>query len=208
MTEILLVTDGFIHPPWLARRAVHTVLAAMPGIELKHIDHLNQLPKIDLSRLQAMVLYYHHKELDDDALAAFEGFVSGGGGVLALHSATASFKSCARYAALLGGSFAGHGPVERFEVQPAATAEVVFSGIGSFAVDDELYLHDLQADLTIHFTALHEGERQPMVWTHEVGAGRVCYIGPGHRTATMKGPQMQELLRQGLAWVLAKEGAS
>ena len=185
---------------------MRAVLEAVPGWTLSQIKHLNRLATLDLSRFQAMVLYYHHEGLDGAALAAFEGFVAGGGGVLALHSATASFKEEGRYTELLGGRFAGHGPVERFEVQPAAPAEAVFGDIGPFTVKDELYLHDLQPDLDVHFTAQYGGKPQPLVWTRQSGEGRVCCFGPGHRTETMKQPQVQQLLREALAWILREEG--
>ena len=40
---------------------------------------------------------------------AFDGFVRAGGGVLAIHSATASFKGSPAYFEVLGGRFVGQG---------------------------------------------------------------------------------------------------
>jgi type 1 glutamine amidotransferase len=102
---------------------------------------------------------------------------------------------------VLGGCFAGHGPVESFEIRPTLD-DGLFGGIGPFVVEDELYIHDLQPDIQVHFAAQYEEKPQPMVWTRAVGAGRVCTVSPGHRTATMKQREIQEILRRGLIWVV------
>lgn len=202
MANILLVSDGVFHPPWQAVRQLKEMLSSIRDIELTHIRSLNDLENLDTSGYQAMVLYYHQKQIGRDALGVFEKFVNDGGGVLAIHSATASFKDSPRYFEILGGRFSHHGPVVSFDIDPLPTGEAVFTDVGSFTVHDELYLHDLQPGNQVHFTAIYDGEQQPMIWTRTVGHGRVCYFVPGHCTQTMKNPQMQELLVRGLAWVM------
>jgi len=101
----------------------------------------------------------------------------------------------------LGGRFSGHGPVEAFDIRPASAENEVWGGIEPFTVEDELYLHDLQPDIQVHFTAQYDGEAQPMVWTRTLGNGRVCYVCPGHHAETMKQPEMEEILKRGLKWV-------
>jgi hypothetical protein len=120
---------------------------------------------------------------------------------MAIHSATASFKETTDYFNILGGCFTGHGPVAPFKVQPARTMNEAFEGIPAFTVTDELYLHELQQDIRVQFTAKLEGEQVPVVWTHPYGLGRVCYACPGHRTATMRHPGYQEVIRRGIEWV-------
>ncbi|MCB8984904.1 MAG: ThuA domain-containing protein [Ardenticatenaceae bacterium] len=202
MKQVLSVSTGFFHPPFAARRIVDRVLTAVARIQLSHARSLNSIGGLDMSRFAALVLYYHREHLALDALEAFERFVQNGGGVLAIHSATASFKGQTRYFDILGGEFAGHGPVEPFTIEPALAEDPLFGGIGAFSVTDELYIHDLRPDMTVHFTATYAGEPQPIVWTRTVGRGRVCYVVPGHRTATMRQPQMQEILRRGVKWII------
>jgi type 1 glutamine amidotransferase len=207
MNDVLLISDGFFHPPFLARRAVRETLETTAGTHFTQVGHLNDLLGLDVERYRAMVLYFHHKQADPEAFAAFERFVRRGGGILAIHSATASFKDQAReergrYFEILGGRFTGHGPVEAFAVQPAGGIDPTFEGIKPFAVKDELYLHDLQPDIRIQFASLHEGELQPLVWTRQEGDGRVCYVGPGHRAQTMQQPPVQAILQRGLLWMI------
>jgi type 1 glutamine amidotransferase len=133
--------------------------------------------------------------------------VKGGGGVLAVHSATASYKPTRGYFEVLGGRFTGHGPVEEFEIRPARDDDPIFSGIPAFIVRDELYLHELWPDIDAHFYADHQGKPVPMVWTRTLESGRVCYVCPGHRSASMQHPAVREILRRGLQWTCRTPGA-
>ena len=72
----------------------------------------------------------------------------------AIHSATASFEDQARFTNILGGKFANHGPVEEFEITPIFSESNLFQGIPGFTVKDELYIHDLQPDIEVHFATV------------------------------------------------------
>ncbi len=168
------------------------------GYSFRHVPSLERLPA-DLDKYSALVLYYHHKTISDAALSRLEEFTAGGGGILAVHSATASFKDSPRYVEILGGRFTGHGPVESFEVR--SRSYTIFRGIEPFTIRDELYLHELQPGIDVHFTAVHGSSETPVVWTHLYKSGRVCYVEPGHITGSLKHPAVQEILRRGLSWV-------
>jgi type 1 glutamine amidotransferase len=200
--DILLVTSGVFHPPYSGRLALQEALGQLDGFVFRHVSSLEKLPA-DLKKFSAMVLYYHRKTISDAALTRLEGFVSGGGGVLALHSATASFKDSQRYSEIMGGQFTGHGPVENFEVQ--SRRYDIFRGIEPFTIRDELYIHELGPGIDVHFTAMHGSGETPVVWTHLYGQGKVCYVEPGHTTASLKHPAVQEILRRGLKWVCGAE---
>ena len=200
MTEILYVSDGFFHPPIKARKVVRDVITAVPGYQVTQVKHLKALCKLDMTRFQAIVLYVHHKHIAPDTVTALEQFVQGGGGLLAIHSATASFKEEPRYFDMVGGRFIGHGPVEPIAIRPADKDDEIFGGIGSFTVTDELYVHELKADIQVHFQTTYQDQSAPMVWTRLMENGRVCYVCPGHRTETMQQPEIQEILRRGLKW--------
>lgn len=147
----------------------------------------------------AMVLHYHHKTISDSALKRLDNFVRNGGGILAVHAATASFKQTMPYFKILGGRFIGHGKVENFKVQKVR--DDVFAGIENFVVKDELYVHELEPSIEVHFTAKHEGRDIPVVWTYRYGKGKVCHAVPGHTSATMSNLTYQKILRRGLEWV-------
>lgn len=221
MKKILLVTAGIFHPPFFGRMTLHKTLASSPlpeeapfgddkgpGVrerfEFQHIRSMEKLPD-DLEDFSALVIYLHHQKISGAALAALDKFVSNGGGILGVHTATAAFKEQWHYFEILGGRFIGHGPIEPFEVKPVPKSEI-FAGIPAFTVKDELYIHELQPGITAHFTAMHEGDEVPIVWTYHYGQGRVCYAVPGHRTETMRNEIYQKVLQRGLAWICGVDG--
>ena len=199
MKNILLVTSGIFHPPMSARKVLHETLAELDGFEFQHIRSMEKLPG-DIDGFSAIVIYLFHQKISKSALDSLDNFVSNGGGLLGVHTATAAYKNDLHYFEILGGQFIGHGPIAPFEVKPVPESEI-FAGIPSFTVKDELYVHELQPGITPHFTATHEGQEVPIVWTYHYGQGRVCYAVPGHRTETMWDETYQEILKRGLVWV-------
>jgi len=199
MKKVLLVTDGLFHPPFFARKVLHNTLSKLEGYTFSRIRSLEKLPE-DLDSYAALVIYLHHKKISKPALAKLDSFVAAGGGLLGVHTATASFKKESLYFKILGGRFTGHGPVKQFSISPEGRTDI-FSEIPVFEVVDELYIHELQPEIEVHFTAIHKGKEIPVVWTYSYGSGRVVYAVPGHTTETLKNKTYQKLLQQGLKWV-------
>mgnify|MGYP006302913017 CR=1 FL=1 len=199
--RVLLVTRGITHPAYAARMALVHSLNQLNNIALTHIPSLEELPE-DFIDYDAMVLYFHEDQISKAVLSSLESFVAEGGGVLAVHSATASFMTEEVYFKILGGRFKEHGPISRFTISPVYKTDV-FNEIPSFSVEDELYQHEICADITVHFTAKSIDDEIPVVWTNYYGDGRVCYASPGHCPETMNHPEYQKLLIQGLQWVMA-----
>jgi type 1 glutamine amidotransferase len=197
MKKVLLVTDGIFHPPYFGRMALEKNLTELDGFEFQHVRSMEKSPA-NLKDFSALVIYIHHKRISRSALTDLDAFVSGGGGILAIHSATASFKEANLFFEILGGRFIGHGPVEKIEVKKVK--DEIFD-IGDFVIKDELYIHELQPGIDVHFTAKHDGKDIPVVWTYCYGEGKVCYAVPGHTTASMKHPSVQGILQHGLKWV-------
>jgi len=205
-TNILLVSAGFFHPPWLGRFWLRQTLQALPGVHLQRVATLEALPASDPHKFQAIVLYIHQQKLSLTALDALDHFVSRGGGLLAIHSATASFKHESRYYNILGGRFTGHGPLCKLQICPARASDEVFPGIGTFPLYEEPYEHEMDPACKVHFYAQDAqspvaARCLPAVWTYHHGQGRVCYCLPGHRSAAMHHPVVREILQSGLSWV-------
>lgn len=199
--KVLLVSAGLAHPPLLGRFWLRRCLSKANDFYILSVSSMEALTGLDLEWFQGMILYFHHQRISQPALQAFESFVQRGGGVLAIHSPTASFKHQPAFCQLLGGCFREHGPVEPFTVQPVDTGGGIFAGIPAFSVKDELYLHDLAPDIQVHFTTHRESGPAPMVWTRRHGQGRVCYTCPGHTSASMRLGVYQDLILRALSWV-------
>lgn len=202
---VLFISSGLFHPSLLARRAVERFLRGLPDYRFQHTASLEMLPRLDLSAFRGLVLYFHHKTISPAALDTFEKYVQSGGGVLAIHSASASFKQSQRYHDLLGGRFIRHGPIEDINLLPGS-ASALFDGIAPFTIHDELYRHAYDATNTVHFFVEAGGEREPFVWSRTSGTGRVLYIAPGHTVSAVQHPQVREILRRGLAWACGRAG--
>jgi type 1 glutamine amidotransferase len=202
---VLLVSDGLVHPSLLARLWLRRTLFVLPGYRFRRLASLEALPHLSLDSFWAIVLYVHHQSLSLAALDCLDRFLERGGGLLAVHSASASFKEERRYRDILGGSFVTHGPVEEFRVQPAARDDAVWGDIAPFRVRDELYRHEYDAANRIRLYTLVGEEREPVVWTRCWSEGRVCYCALGHTVSAMRHPAVQQTLQRGLSWVCDQE---
>lgn len=202
---IVLVSQGWIHPNLFARRALRQALQDA-GVDSLDIPNLERLPEVSLQDRRAVVLYIHHQSISPAALGALDDFVRRGGGLLAIHSAAASFKGEEAYTALLGGHFVSHGKVGDFRVEPVPGAPAIFGKIEPFTIRDERYLHEVDPSITVHFTSRDGDEAEPFAWTRRHGDGRVCYCAAGHTTASLRYPAVRRILLAGLEW--CAEGAA
>lgn len=142
--------------------------------------------------------------------AALEGFVTAGGGLLALHTAAICFSDWPGWGDIVGGSWcwgvSHHPPRGAVEVTVVGAGHPVVAGLPSrFALVDEVYGDlALRDGITVLAVApRHDGDAdQPVVWTHTHGRGRVAYSGFGHDVAAVVDPHHARLLDQGLRWVL------
>jgi type 1 glutamine amidotransferase len=184
----------------MARILLRNTLNDIPDFSLKSISSLNKIIKNDPTGYEAFVLYFHHKKLSDQALKSLDDYVSQGGGLLALHSVSASFKGNNKFYEILGGRFREHGPIEEFHIYPEISPDTLFGTRTPFTVKDELYLHELNSEVTIHFFTVVDGKTEPVVWTKRHGEGRVCYVSLGHTTQSMKHPAVKQIIQAGLLW--------
>ncbi len=197
----LLISDGYIHPSILARRELQTALDKLSAFTFRRAKSLEKIVGMDLADVAAIVLYIHHDQLSDDALAKLESFVANGGGLLALHSASASFKQNDAYFKLLGGRFITHGRIHKFSVLFFDEADALFGKRTNFTVTDELYRHNVEPDITIHLITKVENENEPVMWTRLHKKGRVAYLALGHRAAVWRQPAVGDILQTSLNWL-------
>ncbi len=200
---ILLVSSGWRHPSPPARFWLRRGLAARQGYRFRRVPSLEALRGLPLESFGAVVLYAHHETVSQPALLALDDYVAGGGGLLAIHAASASYMAQAQWLRILGGRFREHGPVCTFRIEPTLQDDEIFRGIPAFSVRDELYRHDYAPHGRIHFAAGVGSESEPVVWTKYWGVGRVCYCSLGHTSSSIRHPQVCEILGRGLDWVCA-----
>lgn len=166
-------------------------------------DDLSDLNPANLSRFDVILNFSTDLTPTDEQIAALLGAVEGGIGYVGLHAATATFRASQPYLRMVGSRFVRHPPIKRFTVEIAEPGHPVTQGIESFEIEDERYeLGDLQEGLQILATA----EGFPMIYVTEYGAGRVCYIAPGHDARCLGQPTYARLVHQAIAWA-ARRGS-
>ncbi len=145
--------------------------------------------------------------LDPIDAARLERHVVEGGGLLALHTAAICFDADPAWHRLLRGTWrwdqSTHPPLGdlRVERTDAGLQHAIGSGESAFVIRDELYCDlDVDADVVPLFEGVVGGTRQPVVWAHEVGAGRVVTDLLGHDAASLRHPQHAHLIAAALTW--------
>jgi uncharacterized protein len=204
--SILFVSSGIIRPPLPARRALQSMLDSMKENSLFPASSLTELPKLPVRMFQAVVLFFHEdrEKLNPDALDVLDQFVRDGGGLLAINAASASFKDDSGYQEILGGHLEAYGPEDTYTISPTKPQDDLFGEIPGFEVHHKVYLHACDPENRIHFHTDIDGRREPVVWTREHGAGRVCYCALGHKTGVLLQPSVMRILQRGLQWVRAE----
>ena len=148
--------------------------------------------------------------------AAVERFVDGGGGLLAVHTASICFDDWPEWGRIVGGAWdwsrSSHPPCD--VVSPRVIADhPVVAGVVDVIESrpgprDEVY-GDLTWQPGIDVLAVAKrqpaDDDQPVVWTHRYGAGRVVGLVFGHDAESLAHPLNSRVVTQGLSWVL--EGA-
>lgn len=200
MIPVAVVTSGLFHPSLLAQ---WKLMRFLHDDKSYHVDIFPSLEKLTSCRktYKAIILYFHQKAILDITVDWMNQFVSEGGGVLAIHSAAASFKNSAAYQNFLGGKFLRHGKITTFRIQQELPS-YIFSPTGDFCLRDELYIHEYDEKNEIHFVTETEGRKEPVVWTRTIGKGRLVYLSLGHVAGIFDNPAVISILKDGLKWLI------
>jgi type 1 glutamine amidotransferase len=164
-----------------------------------------------LRRAAAVVFLNTSGELDmpPSRRTALLHFVRRGGGLVATHSATDTFRTTwPSYSRLLGAQFARHGPIVDGRIlvedrRHPATRDLPTS----FPMRDEFYefFSNPRPRVRVLARLADTGGRDlPLVWSRREGTGRVFYDALGHEPATWHDTHHRRLLTGGLLWALGR----
>jgi type 1 glutamine amidotransferase len=203
--RVLLVSRGWFHPHLFARWSLRRILARIPGVRLDLVASLDGLSRLDLSGYAALALYFHEKAIRSQDLEALRSYVAGGGGLMVVHSALASYKQETAYAELLGGRFAHHGPVTRFSVHPAPGPTRVKTSPEPFLTIDERYHHEIVAEVEMMYISRFARQDEPFAWRRTFERGRVFYLAAGHTLTGISHPGIRSILAHGFRWAVGED---
>jgi type 1 glutamine amidotransferase len=89
---ILAINSGFIHPSLYAQWQLRQLLLKFPEFEVTFSSSVKSLQQLNKKIFHAVILYLHRQHIAPEELDILDTFIIKGGGLLALHSASASFK--------------------------------------------------------------------------------------------------------------------
>ena len=149
----------------------------------------------------------HSVWMTPDQEQAIVGFVENGGALIGLHNCPGLYPMGGPYLELLGGTYNGHGPLERFRVKVHDTDHPIARGVESFEVADEQHTPVPNLDKVHIFLKSYseEGVEAAAGWARDFGKGRVCYLANGHTRESLAHPMVQLLLRNAINWCLKRE---
>jgi type 1 glutamine amidotransferase len=173
--------------------------------------HMAKLADIKRSDYDVLVFYTTGYKLDEVQERALEKFVEEGGGIVALHGASASFGNSQVWLRLVGGKFSGHLPgTHKLNVVLTDVKHPITAGVEPFTVVDEEYTHTLakvDREVLAQFKERpkdSKGTNNDILWTRTLGKGRVVYNALGHGKEAWENPQWQKLTVQSILWAAGR----
>ncbi len=202
------------------------------GFEVEHTKDGRVFDR-DLSSYDALV-FYSNGSLTGPSVEGFPPVspagkrrlieaILAGKGVVAIHTANASFISDDPREALLGGVSLGHGTQQKARMRIVSPKFPGIVGLGdSFSKHEEWYAFRFTAKdlhvILVHDTSTmkkqHPQDKQmydrssyPSTWARMHGQGRVFYTAMGHREDVWTNPTFQQILTGAIAWAMHVEDA-
>lgn len=221
----LVVSGGPLHDFFattdtlVALAADEGVASTVPLDPTDALDQVGEPPGWDLVTVNALLWRMpaeRHAPLRDgwghrlaDAHAeALLAHVTGGGGLLACHTAPICFDDDPRWRALIGAAWSWHRshhpPLGPAQVEPTAAGadHPLTSTTPPFDIVDEIYAElDLEDDVVPLLTSAVDGRPQPVLWARSVGRGRVVVDLLGHSPVAIAQPEHEAVLRRAIRWL-------
>jgi type 1 glutamine amidotransferase len=154
--------------------------------------------------------------LDDSELAAFQGYIRGGGGYVGLHAATDTMHTVPWYSKLSGGGarFVNHPAQQtatmRVEDPTHPSTEhlprtwVRFDEWYNFSSNPRDSVRVLLTLDESTYTGGRMGADHPISWCQNFEGGRSWYEGAGHVDSSYSDPVFLEHLKGGIEWTAGK----
>ncbi|MGW7431715.1 ThuA domain-containing protein [Streptomyces sp. NPDC054861] len=206
-------TAGYRHDSIPAGAAALAALAGAVGHATETTEDPTAFRPDRLRRCAAVIfLSTTGAVLDPEGRTAFEAYVRGGGGFLAVHAAANAEPDWPFYGDLLGTRFAGHPEIQPGVVRVEAPDHPATAGLPArWAWTDEWY--DFTSNprgtgvrvLATADESTYEGGTlgpdHPLVWCREVDRGRVLFTALGHTAEAYEDTAFRAHLGGALAWV-------
>lgn len=155
--------------------------------------------------------------IDEAGRADFEAWMRAGGGMVGLHSASATESAWPFYVERIGTSFLGHVPgMQPATIQIEPGTHPITDGLApTHGLTDEWYFFTARPEevaglevrlaldedsLPPDYPAEYKVGYHPIGWTRSDAAGRVFYTALGHNPDAFGDPWVLELLGRAIEW--------
>jgi len=210
----VLIVTGVDYPghDWRGTsRKLQEILTKDPQIEARIVEDIEILATDVIFDYQVLVLHFKNygpPRREADVYRNVEAFVKRGGGLLLTHFACGAFEEWPEFVRIAGRVWdknkRAHDPWGPFEVRIVDTEHPIVRGISSFEISDELYTC-LGGEENIHVLAVArsrvDGQDYPMIFTRQLGEGRVVQSVLGHDLRAYEPEVYQEILRRAVHWL-------
>ena len=214
---------GYVHDNIATSVAAIQRMGAERGFDVDVSDDPASFTDANLARYAALIFSNSNNEAfsSDAQRDAFRTYIQGGGGFVAIHSASGSERSWPYFWSVLGGKFVRHPVLQTFQVHVADSSFAAVRGLpGDFAWTDECYFldhlnPDIHPVLVTDRTALKGlsalkidvdsfPNPLPLAWYHRFDGGREFYIALGHRKEDYANPVLYGVIERGIVWAMTK----
>lgn len=213
--------EGYVHDNIAASVASLEKICGEEGILTEVSDDPSVFTSENLARYDALIFSNtNNKGFDtDDQKKAFQEYIRGGGGFVAIHSSNATERDWSWYRAMVGGKFLRHPPHQEFDVLVTDASHPSTAHLPKrWTVQDECYYSyhlnpDIHVLLSVDLSTVEDeqkaeypgetfGQLFPLCWCHEFEGGRQWYTALGHDSWFYEDPLFVEHLRGGILWAL------
>ncbi len=206
MKNALLLIGGDYHPFIRCGQLLAEALFRSGACQMTIADDREQLAH--LAGYDLVIIYTQGGALTPAQEAGLCDFVARGGGLIGIHSATASFTENERYLELIGSRFVSHGPLTEFAVAFSDHDHEITRRCSDFRVVDEFYLLEPKSEFQTLATGSWHFQPHPLVYVKSYGAGRVFYTALGHDERAFAQPEFQKLIHRAVRWVTRQAEAA
>lgn len=214
---------GYVHDNIATSVAAIKRMGAERGFDVDVSDDPASFTDVNLAQYAALVFSNSNNEAfsSDAQRDAFKSYIQGGGGFVAIHSASGSERSWPYFWSVLGGKFVRHPVLQTFQVHVADSTFAPVQGLPvDFAWTDECYFldhlnPDIHPVLVTDRTALKGlsalrinvdsfPNPLPLAWYHRFDGGREFYVALGHRKEDYANPVLYGVIERGIMWAMTR----
>lgn len=208
---IMSKTAGFRHSSIETGVAAFRALASKSGFTVDHTEDSSLFTKSNLAKYDSIIMLCTTGDIfNDSQQEAFKDYIEQGGGLVGIHAATDTEKDWAWYVDTIGGHFHSHPEIQKATTKIEDRAHPTTAGLPtSWIRTDEWYNFIKNPRQIVRVLgSLDESSYKggnmngdhPIIWSNEVGKGRIWYTGMGHTDETYSDQLFLNSVSEAVLW--------